>query len=161
MGYYFNKYVYQILDRYKGFTVLYSTINIGFTGTANEVLPPVLTDEVSADTLYFAAHAAAIENADTALVRIRSISPQYEWMSNQTAIPQDTPISAVAGISTQAAPYLTLPQPFFVKAMGRLQHRFTNSPSGQETTGGTFNWLLLKLVEPVDGGWDYTVGFKP
>jgi hypothetical protein len=160
MSYYFTKYIYQIMDRYRGHTVLYGTIPIGFTGVASEVLPTVETDEVSADTLYFGAHVAAVTAPATALVRIRSISPQYEWMTNQTAVPQDTPLTAIAGVSTQAAPVLPLVQPFFLKAMGRLQMRFTNSPSSA-TTGGTWTWHIIKLVDPIDGGWDYSIGYKP
>jgi hypothetical protein len=156
--YYFSKYVYQILDCYRGHTMNYDSVPIGFTGTVNEVLAPVLTDEISTDALFFAAH-VNFTNAN-ALVRIRSISPQYEWMSNQTAVPQDTPISAVAGISTQAMPILPLIAPFFIKAMGRIQMRFTNSASAA-TTGGTWTWHLLKLNDPINGGWDYSIGFKP
>jgi hypothetical protein len=154
--YYFTKYIYQIMDQYRGHVILYDTVPIGFTGAASERLAPILTDEISADALFFAAH-VNFTNAN-ALVRIRSISPQYDWMANQTAVPQDTPISAIAGVSTQAMPVLPLVQPFFVKAAGRIQMIFTNSAAAP-TTGGTWTWHVLKLLDPIGSGWDYNVGY--
>lgn len=156
--YNFSKYTYQILDRYRTHLVLFDSFAIGFTGTASERLAPVYSDTVDADTLYFAAH-VNFTNAN-ALVRIQSQSPQYIWMANQSAVPQDTPISAVAGISTQALPMLPLIVPFFVASQGRLQHIFTNSATSA-TTGGIWTWAMVKLVDPIDGGWAYSLGFKP
>jgi hypothetical protein len=155
--YYFTKYTYQILDRYRSHLEIVDSFAIGFTGTASERLAPVYTDVVDADVLWFAAH-TNFSNAN-ALVRIVSISPQYQWMANQQATPQDTPITAIAGVTTQALPVLPLIQPFFLKAQGRLQHIFTNSATSA-TTGGIWTWRGLKLTEPIDGGWDYNIGFK-
>jgi len=155
--FYFTKYVYQILDRYRNHLELVDSIPIGFTGTVSERLAPVVTNEIDADALYFAAH-VNFTNAN-AMVRIVSISPQYQWMANNDATPQDTPISAIAGISTQAMPLLPLIQPFFIKKQGRLQMSFTNSATSP-TTGGIWTWRMLKLVDPINGGWDYSKGFN-
>jgi hypothetical protein len=154
--YYFTKYVYQILDRYRSHLELVDTIPIGFTGVANERPAPVFTNDISEDLLYFAA-AVNFSNAG-ALVRIRSISPQYEWMADDQATPQDTPVNALAGIFSQALPNLPLIQPFFVKAQGRLQMSFTNSAAAP-TTGGLWTWRALRLTNPINGGWDYSLGF--
>lgn len=154
---FFTKYVYQILDRYRNHLELIDSIPINFTGVAGERPPAVFTNDVSSDMLYFAAH-VNYTNVGT-LIRIKSVSPQYEWMANNDPNPQDTPIEAVAGISTQVMPVLPLVQPFFVKKDGRLQMNFTNAPTSP-VTGGIFTWRLLKLVDPIDGmGWDYSVGF--
>lgn len=156
--YNFSKYTYQILDRYRTHLVLFDALPIGFTGTATERLPPIYSNAIDADALFFAAH-INFSNSE-ALVRINSVSPQYIWMANQTAVPQDTPLSAIAGVTTQSLPQLPLIIPFFVKAQGRLQHIFTNGTT-TPTTGGIWTWAMLKLVDPIDGGWDYSIGFKP
>src|SRR5215475_3121674 len=123
--YFFTKYVYQILDRYQTHLELIDTIPIGFTGVANERPAPAFTNEISEDVLYFAAQ-VNFSNA-AVLVRIKSLNPQYEWMADDLANPQDTPVNAVAGVFSQALPILPLIAPFFVKAQGRLQMQFTNS----------------------------------
>src|SRR6266545_3934700 len=79
--FFFTKYIYQILDRYRTHLELIDTIPIGFTGVASERPAPIFTNEVSEDVLYFAA-AVSFSNAG-AFVRIRSISPQYEWMADE------------------------------------------------------------------------------
>ncbi len=156
--FFFTKYIYQILDLYRTHVELIDTVPIGFTGVASERPAPVFTNEVSEDTLYFAA-AVSFSNA-AALVRIKSISPQYEWMADDAATPQDTPINAIAGVFSQAMPILPLIQPFFLKAQGRLQMQFTNSPAAP-TTGGLWTWRALRLTNPIRGtGWDYSVGFN-
>jgi len=158
--YFFTKYVYQILDRYQTHLELIDTIPIGFTGVANERPAPVFTNEVSEDVLYFAA-AVNFSNAGV-LVRIRSVSPQYEWMSNDDPTPQDTPVNALAGIFSQNMPVLPLVQPFFVKKQGRLQMQFTNAATSQ-ITGGLWTWRALRLTNPISDangvGWDYSLGF--
>jgi hypothetical protein len=153
--FYFNKYTERILDKYKNHIELIDSIAIGFTGAASERLAPIYTSEVNTDTLFFAA-AVNFANPD-ALVRIKAISPQYEWMANNDPTPQDTPINAIAGVSTQALPILPIITPFFVKANGRLQMIFTNS-ANNPTTGGVWTWRRLKLIDPIEGGWDYSMG---
>ena len=155
--YYYNKYTLGILDRYTTHTELIDSQPVAFTATADEKAPLVFTTEVNADTLYFAA-AINIENPDV-LVRIKSVSPQYEWMSNNNASPQDTPIGALFGTSNQVLPVLPLVMPFFVLANGRLQMQFTNS-SSDPSGACVVTWRLLKLVGPKqnpDGssGWNY------
>ncbi len=154
--YFFTKYVYRILDCYQTHLELIDTISIGFTGVANERLAPVFTNEVSDDVLYFAA-TVDFSNAQVR-VRIRSVSPQYEWMSNDDPTPVDTPVNAIAGVSTQALPVLPLVQPFFVKRQGRLQMQFTNAATNP-VTGGLWTWRCLRLTNPINGGWDYSLGF--
>jgi hypothetical protein len=154
--YYFTKYIYHILDFYGTHLELIDTIPIGFTGVASERPAPVFTNEISEDALYFAA-TVNFSNA-AALVRIRSISPQYEWMADDAATPQDTPINAIAGVFSQSLPVLPLIQPFFLKKQGHLQMQFTNSPAAP-TTGGLWTWRALRLTNPRNGtGWDYSMG---
>jgi hypothetical protein len=154
--FFFTKYVYQILDRYRTHLELIDTIPIGFTGVAGQRVAPVYTNEQSEDALYFAA--SVDFSPSGALVRIRSVSPQYEWMADDAALPQDTPVAAIAGVSTAVMPILPLIQPFFVQRQGRLQMQFTNSV-GAPITGGTWTWRALRLTEPINGGWNYNVGF--
>jgi hypothetical protein len=162
---FFNKYTYQILDRYQVHIVLEDTIQIGFTGAAFEKPPPVFTNDVSEDVLFFAASIDFLNPA--VLVRIRSISPQYEWMANNDPQqPQDTPVNAIAGYTSQVMPQIPLPAPFFLKAQGRLQLNFTNSgPAAPGVPapiiGGLWTWHALRLTGPINGGWDYAIGFVP
>lgn len=155
--FFFTKYIYHILDHYRTHLELIDTIPIGFTGVASERPAPVFTNEVSEDILYFA---AAVNFSDAGvLVRIRSISPQYEWMADDAAIPQDTPVNAIAGVFSQALPILPLVSPFFVKRQGRLQMQFTNSAAA--ITGGLWTWRALRLTNPYNGdGWNYGMGFQ-
>lgn len=155
--FWFSKYVYYILDFYKTHLELIDTVPIGFAGVASERPAPVFTNEVSEDTLYFAA-AVNFSNA-AVLVRIRAQSPQYEWMADTRATPQDTPVNAIAGVFSQVLPVLPLIQPFFLKRQGRLQMQFTND-SAAPVTGGIWTWRALRLSNPVNGtGWDYAMGF--
>lgn len=150
--YTFNKYVERILDRYKTHLELIDTVPIGFDGVAGRKPAPVFTSQISADILLFAAFVDF--TASDVLIRVQSRSPQYQWMANNNSSPQDTPIGAVAGISTQVMPVLPLIQPFFLLSNGQLQMQFTNSTTAP-VTGGSITWRGLKLVDPIDGGWTY------
>jgi hypothetical protein len=112
------------------------------------------------DVLYFAA-TVNFQNAGV-LVRIRSISPQYDWMANNDngpSGPQDTPVNAIAGFFNQDTPLLQLVQPFFVKKQGRLQMSFTNDTVAP-VVGGLWTWRALRLTNSISGGWDYSLGFN-
>jgi hypothetical protein len=151
--YFFNRFTLGIMSLYRTHLVMFDTILTGFTGTASERPPAAPTSEIDEDCLWFAA-GVNFTNAN-ALVRIKSISPQYEWMSNNDQTPIDTPIPAIAGTAAQVLPMLPLIQPFFTKANGRILHYFTNSASAP-TTGGEWTWALLRLADPLDGkGWNY------
>lgn len=155
--YFFNKYIMRILDYYRNHLELVDTIAIGFTGVAGQRVAPVFTNEISEDVLYFGAQ-VNFSSADT-LVRIKSISPQYDWMADDNAVPQDTPVNAIAGVFSQSLPVLPLVQPYFIKKQGRLQMNFTNSPT-LALTGGLWTWRALRLTQPINGvGWDYSIGF--
>lgn len=157
--YFFNKYVEQILDRYRTHLALEDTIPIGFTGVATQRVAPVFTNENSEDTLYVAASVNfTTSQALEALVRIKSVSPQYEWMSNDDPNPQDTPVGAIAGVIGTAMPVIQLPQPFFIQRQGRLQMQFTNATAAP-ITGGLWTWRALRLTDPINGGWNYSIGF--
>lgn len=153
--YVFSPYVQKILNKYRTHLELVDTVPIGFTGAASEKPAPCFTSPVDTDALYFAINVNFTNQ--NVLVRIESISPNYQWMANQDPTPQDTPIGAIAGLSTQALPVLPLIQPFFIKAQGRIKMRFTNAASSP-VTGGIITWRALKLVDPIDGGWDYSQG---
>ena len=153
--YFFNEYTLKILSKYENHLELIDSIPIGFTGVASQVVAPVYSNEVDADSLIFA-FGVDFDNSGV-LVRIRSISPQYEWMANNQATPQLTPIGAIAGNSSQVMPVLPLVMPFFLKANGRLEFRFTNAASSP-VTGGVITIRRLKLTLPIDGGWNYGQG---
>src|SRR5215475_1720647 len=101
MYYAFTKYVLQILDRYMTHLELIDTIPLAFTGLVQEKPAPVFTNQISEDALYFGA-TVDFFNPEI-LVRIRSISPQYEWMANDDPLPQDTPVNADAGVFSQVS----------------------------------------------------------
>jgi hypothetical protein len=155
--YRFNKYTKHILSFYREHLEFIDQLQTGFTGVASERPAPVLTNEVSVDTLYFGAFVNFTNLA--ALVRISALSPQYQWMSNHDPVPQDTPIHAVAASGIQFAIIQPLMTAFFVKAQGRLLHQFTNS-AADETTGGIWTWRALKLIDPINGGWNYDRGWQ-
>jgi hypothetical protein len=155
--YRYSKYTKHILSFYREHLEFIDSLQTGFTGVASERPAPVFTNEVSVDTLYYGAFVNFSNLA--ALVRITALSPQYQWMANHDATPQDTPIHAIAATNAQFAIIQPLVTPFFVKAQGRLMHQFTNSAAA-ETTGGTWVWRALKLIDPIDGGWDYEKGWR-
>lgn len=150
--YVFNKWVAEILDQYRTHLEWVDSVPINFTGTASERPAPCFTNTVDADLLFFGA-AVNFTNGNC-LVRIKSQSPQYEWMANNTATPQDTPVGAIFGLSTQNMPILPFISPFFLKANGRLQLQFTNA-AASAVTGGIVTLRGLKLVDPINGGWNY------
>jgi hypothetical protein len=161
--YFFTDYTYQILNRYRTHVVLDDTIPIGFTGVASQRVAPVFSNENSEDTLYFAAGVDfTTSQALEALVRIRSVSPQYEWMANDDPNPQDTPVGMIAGVIGTAMPLIQLVQPFFIAKQGRLQMQFTNAVA-TPITGGNWTWKALRLTNPytINGvtGWNYSLGF--
>jgi hypothetical protein len=152
---FFTKYIYRILDFYQTHLVFFDTIPIGFTGVASERPAPSFTNEVSEDVLYFGGE-LSFNNANV-LVRIRSISPQYEWMVNDDPTPQDTPANAVFGVFSQSLPIIPWISPFFVEKQGRLQFQWTNSAAAA-TTGGFVTLHGLRLTNPINGGWNYGKG---
>jgi len=155
--YFIDQYTYQILNLYRTHLELIDTIPIGFTGTPGERPSPVFTNAISDDVLYFGP-TVNFSNAGV-LVRIRSISPQYDWMANNDNPPQDTPVNAIAGIAGQVLPILPLVRPFFVQRQGRLQFIFTNDTVAP-ITGGLWTWRALRLTNPINGGWSYSLGLN-
>lgn len=155
-----SKYTEQILDHYRTHLELIDTVNINFTGVANERPPAVTTSEVSEDIILFGA-TVNFSNAGV-LVKIKSITPQYQWMASSEDVPaQDTPVNAIAGIFSQASPILQFVQPFFLKRQGRLEMQFTNA-AASPVTGGLWTLRGLRLSNPIVGdGWDYSIGFRP
>lgn len=139
---------------------LVDTQDINFAGVASERPPAALTSDVSEDIVIFG-FTVDFSNAGV-LVRIRSITPNYQWMTRgDDQPPQDTPINAIAGIFSQASPILQLVQPFFLKKQARLEMQFTNSAAAP-TTGGLITARGLRLTNPHNGtGWDYDIGFRP
>lgn len=155
--YYITKYVEQILDSYLNFTVMFDTIPIGFVGSPGEKPAPAKSHVISQDALYFAPQ-VDFQNPKVR-VRIQSISPQYNWMANNDPVPVDTPISCVAGFYNQVMPYIPLISPFFVKRQGQFTMQFTNDIT-TPVVGGEITWALLRLTNPINGGWDYEIGFN-
>lgn len=158
--YFFTRYIYRILEFYKTHILFFDTLSIGFASpaVASERPAPTLTHELSEDTLYFGGQ-VSFSVADV-LVRIRSISPQYEWMADTSSTPVDTPVNAVFGVFSQSLPILPWVVPFFVKRQGRVQMQFTNSASAP-TTGGFVTLHGIRLSNPLHGdGWSYDIGFN-
>src|SRR5262245_14517543 len=142
--FYYNKYTYQILDRYRTHMPLEDTVPIGFTGVAGQRPAAALTTKFNQDILLFGA-TVDFSNAQV-LVRIKSQSPSYEWMANDDALPQDTPVNALAGVFSQALPIIPLVQPYFLKKQGQLLMQFTNATAGP-ITGGLWTWRGLRLTD--------------
>ena len=152
---FYNKYIYKILDQYQTHLLFFDTIPIGFTGTASERPAPCSTNEISEDAIYWGGE-LSFSNANV-LVRIQSQSPQYQWMVNDDATPQDTPANAVFGVFSQSLPVIPWVAPFFIKKQGKLQMQWTNSAAAA-TTGGFVTLHGLRLTNPVNNGWDYSMG---
>lgn len=150
--YYFNKFTEKILSFYGNWIELPDSVPIGFTGVASQVPAPVNSSEVDTDSLIFG-FGVNFDSPGDVLIRIRSISPQYEWMANTNQTPQDTPLVSIAGNSGQVMPILPLVMPFFLKANGKLEMKFTNSATAP-VTGGVITLRRLKLVLPINGGWN-------
>lgn len=149
--YYFNPFTIQILNKYRNWLELPDSVPIGFTGVASEKPASVYSNEVDADSLIFGFN---VDFTSTQVqIWIRSISPQYEWMANNQATQQYTPIGAIAGITSQVMPVLPLVMPFFLKANGKLEMRFQNAATSP-VTGGIITLRRLKLVDPINGGWN-------
>jgi Na+/H+ antiporter NhaD/arsenite permease-like protein len=142
------------LRKYRNWLELPDSVPIGFTGVASEIPAPVVSNEVDTDSLIFGFSInITTTQANDALIRIKSISPQYNWMANVQATQQDTPIGAICGLSSQVMPVLPLVMPFFLQANGKLEMRFTNS-AASPITGGIITLRRLKLVLPIDGGFN-------
>lgn len=157
---FYNQFIYKILSYYKTHLLFFDTFAIGFTSpaVASERPAAVLSNDISEDVLYWGGQ-INFSVADV-LVRINSVSPQYDWMTNTNVTPQDTPVNAVFGIFSQALPVLPWVLPFFLKRQGRLRMQFTNSATAP-TTGGLVTLHGLRLSNPIVGdGWDYAIGFN-
>lgn len=154
-----SKFTEQILDHYRTHMELVDTIDINFTGVAGERPPACMTSDISEDIILCGV-TVDFSNAGV-LVKITSDTPKYEWMADALALPQDTPINALAGIFSQSQPVLPLVQPFFLKKHGRLRMQFQNAAANQ-ITGGLITWRGLRLTNPHSGdGWNYDIGFRP
>lgn len=145
-----NPYVQKILSNYEEWAPLESTATIGFNGSTASQKISVDTPEVDCDSLIFGGY-VDFSNA-SATVRISSISPKYEWMSNNDQTPVDTPVPAIFGVLTQVEPVRPLILPVFLYRLGKLVMQFTNSATSL-TTGGTVTWRGLRLLYPINGGW--------
>jgi len=151
--FYYNPFTIEILKKYGNWLELPDSVPIGFTGVAEQRPAPVYSNEVDADTLIWGFNVDFLATQFDTQIWIRSVSPQYEWMASQTATPQFTPIAALAGLGTQVMPVLPLIMPFFQKANGKLEMRFQNSIAAP-ITGGIITLRRLKLINPIDGGWN-------
>jgi len=152
--FYYNPFTIKILSQYENWLELVDSVPIGFTGVANERPAAVYSNEVDADSLIFGFN---VDFTTTGvLCWFRSISPQYEWMANNQQTPQFTPVGAVAGTISQVMPVQPLVMPFFLKANGKLEMRFVNSAT--PVTGGVITLRRLKLVLPINGGWNPVAG---
>jgi hypothetical protein len=152
-----QKYVERILDCYAVHLDLDLTVATTLTGTASEI-KTVYTPEVDGDSLIFRCH-ADFSNTGTGgvTVNISSTIPAYEFnlgtMPPGATSPQPCPITANFGITTQNNPLIWLTAPFFLKRQGKLQFVIQNS-STSATTGGNLVIRGVKLLRPINGGYD-------
>ena len=147
-GGYFQGYVDAVLKNYIRYEPIYLTVPVGFDGaTANQKLS-VFTPPVDSDCLLFGANVDFNgTNIAGVLLKITDTQSGYVWnqlQSNAGATVAGTPITAIAGITTQNTPVLPLVCPFFLSRQSKLQHDFTNAGSGL-TTGGNITWNGIKL----------------
>ncbi len=155
--FYYNPFTIKILEKYGNWLELPDPVPIGFTGVAAQRVAPVYTNEVDADSLIWGFNVDFLATQFDVQVWIRSVSPQYDWVANTQATPQFVPIGAIAGINTQVMPVLPLIMPFFQKANGKLEFKFINS-TAVPITGGVITARRLKLVNPINGGYNPDAG---
>jgi len=143
---YFADHVKTILTKYKSWQPLYLTTLIGFDGaTANERVT-AFTPQVDSDALLFGAH---VNFSNTQVnVKITDTGNGYAWNVLQAATgasTSGTPVTAIAGATTQVMPVLALVCPYFLSRQGKLQLDFTNGSSSISPSTSTITWTGLKL----------------
>lgn len=141
----FRDYMAAILAKAKDYRPIELTSAIGFAGVASE-LSTVFTPPVDADVLIVGAHVDFSNSGVT--VRIEDTSSGYQWnvlQSTGSTNVQGTPVTALAGVTTQVMPVLGLVIPFFLSRQSKLKMDFRNSAAGP-TTGGLWTWAGLKLL---------------
>lgn len=141
----FQDYVEGILKKYAQYKSHWLTTAIGFAGVASENAI-VYTPPVDADFMIFGFN---VDFSNTGvLVSLQDTSTGYEFMTLQstgTTALVGTPIVAVAGITTQVMPVLSLICPFWLPRQSKIKYSFRNSASGQ-TTGGNISAVGVKLL---------------
>lgn len=140
----FQDYVNNLLKQYKQFKDHWLTTAIGFAGVASEN-SVVFTPPVDADFMIFGFN-VDFSNAGV-LVTMVDTSTGYNFMTLQstgTTSLVGTPITAVAGLTTQVMPVLSLICPFWLSRQSKIQYNFRNSASAQ-TTGGNISAVGIKL----------------
>lgn len=143
---YFSDYVKAVLAKYKTWQPLYLTSLIGFDGSTASERVTCFTPQVDSDALIFGAH-TNFSNSQVNL-RITDTGNGYAWNVLQAATgatTSGTPVTAIAGASTQVMPVLALVCPYFLSRQGKLQMDFTNSATSLSPSTASITWTGLKL----------------
>lgn len=144
---YFADYVRNVLGKYRNYLPLYLTCPIGFDGATASQRVTVFTPAVDADALLFGAN---VDFSNPLVnLKITDTASGYVWSIIQTisgSTLSGTPITAIAGVTTQALPILPLVVPFFLSRQSKLQLDFQNSATSL-TTNGNITWVALKLLD--------------
>lgn len=143
---YFSDHVKTILSRYKSWQPLYLTSLIGFDGVTASERVTTFTPQVDSDSLLFGAH-VNFSNSQVNL-RITDTGNGYAWNVLQAAIggtTSGTPVTAIAGATTQVMPILALVCPYFLSRQGKLQMDFVNGTSSITAATASITWTGLKL----------------
>jgi hypothetical protein len=146
-GAYFAEYVATILKKYKTWQPLYLTTLIGFDGSTASERTTCFTPQVDSDAILFGAN-TNFSNAQVN-VRISDTGSGYVWNIIQAATgstASGTPVSAVAGASSQVAPILPLVCPYFLSRQSKLQMEFTNSATSISPSTSSISWVGIKLL---------------
>lgn len=142
---YFEEHIRSILGKYKSWQPLYLTILIGFDGATASQRVTCFTPQVDSDALIFGAH-TNFSNSQVA-VKITDTGTGYAWNVLQAATgatTTGTPVTALAGASTQVMPLLPLVCPYFLSRQGKLQMDFVNATTPVASTS-SITWTGLKL----------------
>lgn len=146
-GAYFTEYVATILKKYKTWQPLYLTTLIGFDGSTASERVTCFTPQVDSDAIIFGAH-TNFSNAQVN-VRITDTGSGYVWNILQAATggtTSGTPVTALAGASTQVSPVLPMVCPYFLSRQSKLQMDFTNSATSVAAATSSITWVGIKLL---------------
>jgi hypothetical protein len=146
-GGYFSEYVATILKKYKTWQPLYLTTLIGFDGSTASERTTCFTPQVDSDAILFGGH-TNFSNAQVNL-KISDTGSGYVWNVLQgatSATTSGTPVTAIAGASTQVMPILAMVCPYFLSRQSKLQMDFTNSATSVAGATSSITWVGIKLL---------------
>ena len=144
-------YARAICAKYRRVWPFYITVPTQLTNTVREERQ-VYTDPFLNDCLIIAGHTEIgnADNGDSGQQVFMQVSDLRSGLMWSTPGPIDcSPTTAYGGALNKPMPVELLPEAFFLPAHVRLKHLF--KVIGSLATGGTFTWLGLQLIDPIDG----------